>query len=129
MEKSLKRTSAAWEFVKTLIIAIIFTMLLVLIFAIIVRFCSVESKYIPIVNQVIKCLSIVSAILLCFSKRPNGWLRGFLFGVVYALAAFLVFSTFSGKFYFGIKLLNDCVLGGVTGLVGGIIAVNVKKEK
>ncbi len=129
MEKSLKRTSAAWEFVKTLIIAIIFTMLLVLIFAIIVRFCSVESKYIPIVNQVIKCLSIVSAILLCFSKRPNGWLRGFLFGVVYALAAFLVFSTFSGKFDFGIKLLNDCVLGGVTGLIGGIIAVNVKKEK
>lgn len=129
MEKSLKRTSAAWEFVKTLIIAIIFTMLLVLIFAIIVRFCSVESKYIPIVNQVIKCLSIVSSILLCFSKRPNGWLRGFLFGVVYALAAFLVFSTFSGKFDFGIKLLNDCVLGGVTGLIGGIIAVNVKKEK
>lgn len=129
MEKSLKRTSAAWEFVKTLIIAIIFTMLLVLIFAIIVRFCSVESKYIPIVNQVIKCLSIVSAILLCFSKRPNGWFRGFLFGVVYALAAFLVFSTFSGKFDFGIKLLNDCVLGGVTGLIGGIIAVNVKKEK
>lgn len=129
MEKSLKRTSAAWEFVKTLIIAIIFTMLLVLIFAIIVRFCSVESKYIPIVNQVIKCLSIVTAILLCFSKRPNGWLRGFLFGVVYALAAFLVFSTFSGKFDFGIKLLNDCVLGGVTGLIGGIIAVNVKKEK
>ena len=129
MEKSLKRTSAALEFVKTLIIAIIFTMLLVLIFAIIVRFCSVESKYIPIVNQVIKCMSIVFAILLCFSKRPNGWLRGFLFGVVYSLAAFLVFSTFSGKFDFGIKLLNDCVLGGVTGLIGGIIAGNVKKEK
>ena len=72
---------------------------------------------------------MVFAILLCFSKRPNGWLRGFLFGVVYALAAFLVFSTFSGKFDFGIKLLNDCVLGGVTGLIGGIIAVNVKKEK
>ena len=128
MEKALNKKSGVGEFVKALIVSIIFTLLLVLVFAVIVRFCSIDAKYIPIVNQVIKCVAIVSSMLLCFTKRPNGWLRGFIFGVLYVAVAFLVFSAFSGKFEFGLKLLNDCVLGGVCGLIGGIIKVNGKKE-
>ena len=130
MEKSLNgKRGGVWEFVKALIVAVILTMLLVLIFAVIVRFCSVETEYIPIVNQIIKCVSLIAAMLICFTKRPNGWLRGFIFGILYVLVAFFVFSAFSGSFDFGVKLLNDCVLGGVTGLIGGIITVNVKKER
>ena len=128
MEKTLSKKSGAREFVKALIVSIIFTLLSVLVFAVIIRFCSIDAKYIPIVNQIIKCVAILLSMLLCFTKRPNGWLRGFIFGILYIAAAFFIFSAFSGKFEFGLKLLNDCVLGGISGLIGGIITVNVKKR-
>lgn len=128
MGKTINKNSCVWEFLKAMTVSIIFTLLSVLVFAVVVRFCSVDSKYIPIVNQIIKCVAIVLSMLLCFTKRPNGWLRGFIFGILYVAAAYFIFSAFSGKFEFGLKLLNDCVLGGVSGLIGGIITVNVKKE-
>lgn len=128
MEKTLKKSGSIWEFVKALIVSVIITLLLVLLFAVIIRFCSIDTSYIAIINQVIKCVSIITSMLICFTRRTNGWLRGFIFGLVYILAAFLIFSAFSSEFIFDIKLLNDCVLGGVTGLIGGIIVVNIKKE-
>lgn len=128
MEKTLKKSGSIWEFVKALIVSVIITLLLVLLFAVIIRFCSIDTSYIAIINQVIKCVSIITSMLICFTRRTNGWLRGFIFGLVYILAAFLIFSAFSSEFIFDIKLLNDCVLGGITGLIGGIIVVNIKKE-
>lgn len=128
MEKTIKNGGSVWEFAKALIVAIIFTLLMVLIFAAVIRFLSVETAYIPIINQIIKCLSIVLSMLICFTRRPNGWLRGFLFGILYIFVSFLIFSAFSSQFDFGLKLLNDCVLGGFTGLIAGVITANIKKE-
>ena len=44
MEKALNKKSGVGEFVKALIVSIIFTLLLVLVFAVIVRFCSIDAK-------------------------------------------------------------------------------------
>lgn len=129
MEKAIKGGGAVWEYVKGLIVAIIFTLLFVLLFAILIKFCNINSKYIVVINQVIKSLSIVVSMLICFTKRTNGWLRGFLFGILYIILAFVVFSAFNSSFSLDIKILNDCVLGGITGLIAGIIVVNVKKER
>lgn len=128
MEKTIKSSGSAWEFIKALIVAIIVTLLSVLIFAVVIRFCSIDTAYIVIINQIIKCVSILVSMLVCFTRRANGWLRGFIFGLVYVFASFLLFSAFSSEFVFDLKLLNDCALGGVTGLIAGIIVVNVKKE-
>ena len=128
MEKTIKNSGSVWEFAKALIVVIIFTLLMVLIFAAVIRFLSVETAYIPIINQIIKCLSIVLSMLICFTRRPNGWLRGFLFGILYIFVSFLIFSAFSSQFDFDLKLLNDCVLGGFTGLIAGVITANIKKE-
>ncbi len=120
---------AVKEYVKGEVVAIIFTLLFILFFAILIKFCNIDSKYIVIVNQAIKSLSITLAMLICFTCRPNGWLRGFFFGIIYIVTAFIVFSAFNSSFVLDIKLLNDCVLGGITGLIDGIIVVNVKKER
>lgn len=129
MEKTIKNAGSVWEFVKALIVSVILTLLMVLIFAAVIRFLSIDTKYIAIVNQVIKCLSILLSMLICFTRRPNGWLRGFIFGIAYIAVSFVIFSTFSSQFTFYLQLLNDCVLGCVSGLISGIIVVNVKKEK
>ena len=126
---SKQNSGAVLEFIKALIVAIIITFLLVLLFAVIIKFCNIDSEYIPIINQCIKTLSVFIAVLMCFSSRPNGWLRGFIFGILYVAVSFVIFSAFNTAFIFDISLLNDCAFGGVSGLISGIIAVNVKKSK
>ena len=91
MEKTIKNTGSVWEFVKALIVSVILTLLMVLIFAAVIRFLSIDTKYIAIVNQVIKCLSILLSMLICFTRRPNGWLRGFIFGIAYIAVSFVIF--------------------------------------
>jgi len=125
----IKSGGAVYEFIKGLIISVIFSLLGILIFAAVIRFVGIDSGLIPIINQVIKSLSILVGVLSAFTKRPNGWLRGFIFGVLFALLSYLIFSLLSGSFGVDVGLLNDVVLGGVTGLISGIIAVNVKKAR
>ena len=126
MKKS-KSVGVISEFVKALVVSIIVTLLLVLLFAVLIKFCSIDWSYISLVNQVIKSLSVLVGILVGFTKRPNGWLRGFVFGIMYVAVSFVLFSALNGEFEFGISLLNDLVLVGITGMISGIIAVNVKK--
>ena len=125
----IKSGGAVYEFIKGLIISVIFSLLGILIFAAVIRFVGIDSGLIPIINQVIKSLSILVGVLSAFTKRPNGWLRGFIFGVLFAILSYLIFSLLSGSFGVDVGLLNDVVLGGVTGLISGIIAVNVKKAR
>jgi putative membrane protein (TIGR04086 family) len=91
MEK-IKSGGAVYEFIKGLIISVVFSLLAVLVFAVIIRFVGIQTRFIPIVNQAIKSLSILFGVLCAFSKRNNGWLRGFIFGILFALVSYLIFS-------------------------------------
>ena len=66
--------------------------------------------------------------MICLKLPYNGWLRGFILGVLFVLIAFVVFSLLGDGFDFDIKLLNDVALGGVTGLISGILSVNVFRK-
>ena len=44
MEKTIKNAGSVWEFVKALIVSVILTLLMVLIFAAVIRFLSIDTK-------------------------------------------------------------------------------------
>ena len=118
-------------FLETIIavfVALIISLILVVVAAFAIKLFNIPDNAIMIINQVIKGLSILIAGLICLKLPNNGWLRGFIVGLVYILLAFVVFSLLSGEFTFGLSLLNDAVLGGVSGLISGIIAVNIRKR-
>ena len=118
-------------FLETIIavfVALIISLILVVIAAFAIKLFNIADSAIVIINQVIKGLSILLAGIICLKLPNNGWLRGFFVGLVYVLLAFVVFSLLSGEFTFGLSLLNDAVLGGVSGLISGIIAVNIHKR-
>ena len=117
------------EFLRSILVAIITTFLLLLIFAFVIKFFSIDSRYITLINQIIKTLSVFIAVLIGFKKSAYGWLRGFVFGMIYVVISFVIFSLLNGSFNFGVSLLNDLVLVGVGGMISGIIAVNVKKTR
>lgn len=117
-----------FEIVKANIIALIVALIAILISALIVKIFTVSDGAIPIINQVIKSVSIFIGCLVSFKKPNNGWLRGLNCGFIFMWLSFVVFSALDNNFVFGLSLLNDSVLGAVAGMISGIIAVNIRKH-
>lgn len=117
-----------FEIVKANIIALIVALIAILVSALIVKIFTVSDGAIPIINQVIKSVSIFIGCLVSLKKPNNGWLRGLICGFIFMWLSFVVFSALDNNFVFGLSLLNDGVLGAVAGMISGIIAVNIRKH-
>ncbi len=110
------------ELIKAVIIAIIVSLAGILLAALIIKLFSIKSGVIPVINQVIKGVSILVGCLIAFKTKHNSWLKGLVVGLVYVVLAFVIFSLLAGGFKWGINLLNDITLSAVSGLASGIIA-------
>lgn len=117
-----------FEIVKANIIALIVALLAVLLSALFVKWFNASDSAIPIINQIIKSVSIFLGCLISLRKPNNGWLRGLIAGFVFVWISYVVFSLLDGHFNVGLSLLNDCVLGSLSGMISGIIAVNIRKH-
>lgn len=114
---------------KGTMIALCVSLVLVLVFAFLLKFTNISDSAIAPVNQVIKGVSIFLGVFIGLKKcKELGLVSGLLIGFIYTLLAFLVFSILSGGFTFDITLLTDCVFGAVIGAICGIISVNIKKS-
>ncbi len=117
------------DIIKTVVVAILCSMILVLVFALIVKATDIGETGISYVNQGIKIVSILVGTLVGFKRGGRGgWLKGLISGLLYAITSFLVFSLISGSL--SVKNLTwlDFVTGAAVGVICGIIAVNVKKD-
>ncbi len=117
-----------FEVVNANIVALIVALIAILLSALAVKLFNVSDGAIPIINQVIKSASIFIGCLVALIKPHNGWLRGVICGLTLVLMSFLVFSALQNNFAFDLSLLNDCALGMVSGMISGIIAVNVRNR-
>ncbi len=123
MEKTQTRKGAAvLEIVKGLAVSVVLSLVLVLLAALLIKVFNIKTGAIPVINQVIKGVSILCGCLIVFRIKSNNWLRGMILGVFYILLACLIFSLLDGSFGFGLHILNDLTLGAVTGLLSGILS-------
>ena len=122
-----KEKGYVFEIFKALILSLIVAFLLVLLSALIIKVFAVPSSYICIFNQVIKGTSIFLSALICLRKKGGGFIRGIIFGMLYILISYLIFSLMNGYFNFGISLLNDLAFGAIAGFISGILSVNLRK--
>ena len=114
---------------KGVLIALCTSLVLVLVFAFLLKFTNISDSAIAPVNQVIKGISIFLGVFIGLKKcKELGLVSGLLIGFVYSIMAFLIFSILSGTFVFDITLLTDSVFGAVIGAICGIISVNIKKS-
>ncbi len=113
------------DVLKAVLFATLISLGLVLIFAMIIKFASLNSNIIMPVNIAIKIISIFLGIIIGFKNSQNGLLKGVIVGLVYMLFTFLIFSALNAfkdiKFSW-IDLITLPIAGGIS----GIIAVNIK---
>lgn len=122
-----ERMPYALQIVKGLVFSLILTFIFVLISALVVKIFNISTNHIPLINQINKTLSILIPVIVCFKGGQKGYLRGAIFGLIYIAVTFVLFSLINGEFNVGLSLLFDLILGGVSGLISGVIAINLRK--
>lgn len=108
--------------------SIAITLVLILLFAIIIRFFNVPDVAIFPVNQLIKIISLFVGILLVVKKaKAKGLLNGLIVGLLYYVISYLIFGILQGGLAFGINNLLDFVLTTIIGGIIGLISVHIIK--
>ena len=114
------------EGIKTVIVAVIVSFFMILACAGICKAFSLSSEWVNVLNMAIKALSIIVAVLICFKYSTYGWLRGAICGLIYILISSIIFSIIAKTSCFNLGFLADALLGCVSGIVAGALAVNFK---
>lgn len=108
--------------------ALSITLVLILIFALLIRFTSIPDNTIMPVNQAIKIISLFFGIFFALKKnREKGFVKGLIIGLIYIILAYIVFSLLSGKFAFSPTNIIDVVFAIIIGGLCGIICVNIRR--
>ena len=130
-KSSIKMPKNAFVFsvAKGALVAVCVSLVLVLLFAFLLKFTNIPESTIKPVNQVIKGLSILIGVFVGLRKSKElGLVSGVLIGFIYTIVAFVIFSILGGVFAFDLTFLTDILFGAVMGAICGIICVNLKKS-
>ena len=125
---SLKNKNVIFQILKGILVAVCFSLIGILLFALSLRFFDMSDLGIKIFNQIIKTLSILSGCFVCLkADRKNGLVKGILISVLYTIVSFFLFSILNGEFSFSVSILFDLLFSFVVGAISGILCVNIFK--
>ena len=109
------------------IIAITLTIILLLIFAVVLTYTSITENTIKPVIIVVTGISIlVGSSISTLKIRKNGLINGALVGLIYILTIYLISSITGTGFAINLYSLIMIIVSIITGMIGGIIGVNLK---
>ena len=108
--------------------ALAFSLALILVFALLLRFFNIDVSFVMPINQAIKILSILLGVFIGLKgNKSKGFIKGVLIGILYAMLAYFIFGILSLKFNFSLSMLIDIVACSIIGGISGIIGVNIGK--
>lgn len=116
------------DLLRGVLVALLFSLAFVLLFALIIRWADVGETGIVIGNYVIKFLSLAIGILIGFKHHKNGILKGAIVGLTFMLVTFLIFGAMSA--FVGVAFnWIDLVALTLGGAILGVIRVNLRTKK
>ncbi|MCR5553822.1 MAG: TIGR04086 family membrane protein [bacterium] len=117
----------ALAYIKATLVSIVLTLLLILVFAFVLKFTYLSDKFVTPINLVIKAISLIVGTLVLTKNGSNGLVKGLILGVIFSIVSYLIFSLMLMKFSFSIGQLADVGFCALVGAVVGAISVNLKK--
>ena len=127
MKKLSIKKENIFDIIRGTIFAILLSLTLVLILALVVNFVDMGDKIIMPINQAIKIVSIFLGIMFGIKHAESGALKGGIIGVLYTFLSIFIFGIISKNIDFSWNNLIDVGLGIIAGIISGIICVNIKK--
>ncbi len=111
------------------VLGMIFTILGIVIFSLLLNFFDIPSGVISPVNQAIKFVGVLFGVFIGVSNKRAGLVKGLASGVLCILLLFLMFSGIGGSVVFTKYTALDLACGGIVGMIAGVFAVNLKKDR
>ena len=113
----------------SVLVSVATTLIMILLFAVVIRFFDINDNWIFPVNQIIKVLSLLFGIMIMLKQNNSqGFYKGILLGITYFLLSTIVFSILQNSFSFKMNNIYDMLLTTLIGGIIGIIVVNCKKN-
>ena len=103
-----------------------FSFIAVIILANILRFTPLPEKVVYPVNQTIKVVSILLGTFF-FVRGEKGFLKGGAIALMFTALSYLTFSAIGGNFSLSAWIIIELFLATFAGVIGGAIAVNVRR--
>ena len=131
MKEKLKKINLTMvtNILKASLVGVVASILLVLIFAFVLKFVDLSSSTISIVDQIIKVISIIISIIVLNKVSPEGLLvKGLVTGAVYSIITFIVFSILNGGVNFSLGIFSDIAFSALVGGVASILINMIKKS-
>jgi len=113
---------------KGAIYALVLTLILIIIFAFIVKWTSMGEGLIDPINQIIKVVAILFGVGIALKGECGKTLLiGSLVGAVFACFAYILFAILSSSFTFDFSFFYDVLFSSAIGLISAIIVKFIKK--
>ena len=115
--------------IKGSVFAIILSIVFLLIYALILTYTDIsESTIIPVVTVIVGISILIGSMVSVRKIRKNGLLNGGIVGLIYVIALYITSSMCLVGFSITLNSLIVLIVGILTGMVGGIIGVNLYKK-
>ena len=125
---SITKKNMFLDVLKGALVAVSATLILILVFAVLVRFFNIPDGWLFPINQVIKVISLIfGTTVMLKTTKEKSFVKGLILGLVYFVLSYFVFSILQGNFKIAMKNIYDLILTTLMGGLLGIIIVNIKK--
>ena len=127
MEKENNKKTTILAFFKAAILSTIVALVLIMLFAFILKWTNLSDGFIMPINMLIKAISVCVGTLLLCRNGQGGLIKGLVLGAIFAILSFAVFSALNGSMVLKFSLVLDFAFCAVCGAIIGVVAVNFKK--
>lgn len=125
-----EKNSKIYNIFRGCLVAILITIISLLIFSILLTHTNISEKSIVPVITIITAVSILTGSILSVSKIENrGLFNGALVGLTYILAIYILSSIINKNFAINLNSLILISSAVISGMMGGIIGVNMNNKK
>ena len=122
-----KSNSNLIKIIKGSSIAIVLSLIFLTIYAAILSFTSVsETTMVPVVLVLTGISILIGSSMSSISIKRQGIINGGLVGLIYVLFLYIVSSIAGIGFGLNMNAIIMLVVGVITGMIGGVIGVNMK---
>ena len=118
-----------FRILKGSIFAVILSLILLLIFAMLLAYTELsETTMMPVITTITGISILIGSTISTIKIRKNGLLNGGLVGLIYIILLYLTSSICLTGFSLTANSFIMLIAGVVAGMIGGIIGVNLNKK-
>ena len=125
--EGISKDKSSIKIIKGTVISIILSLVLLTIYATLLSYTSIsESTMVPVIITITGISILIGSSISSIHIKKQGMLNGALVGLIYMLTIYILSSIFLSSFEININSIIMIAVGIVTGMIGGIIGVNMK---